>query len=486
MICVGWASWPDTDARFVRWADIASRRLETMKRILPIAHAVCVILLAGALGSASAQEPPGPSDLGASIDRVVAPYVTARDFMGVVAVQRDGEAPLVRAYGLASVELGVQHKASDIFMIGSVSKQFTAVAVLLLEQDGALRTSDLVSAYLPDIRYGEMITIEDVLTHTAGVPDIYSLKRFGETAGREGTFEEVVRDLGRMELTHQPGSTYAYSNGGYALLAAIIERVSGQAYGEFLARRLFEPLGMSSTAHDRQSPVVAKRVPGYDPWGRDSLTPAPAVTAAYTTGSGSLWSSATDLLIWTSALHGGRLLSNTSYEKLTRDYGYGYGYGVSVFKRFGRDVIGHDGRVAGYAADVVRYLGDGVTVVVLSNVQSVARDEIRRSVGAAALNQPVTMSDRPLLVDRVTDEPRDVVGVYSFGPSFKVSITVSGGRVLARANEGGYSELVPTADGEWFSRMLYATVRFGRNEAGVVDRLIWGSGERAPVGRRER
>lgn len=456
-----------------------------MQLIISIARFACVTLLVGVPVLARAQDAAGAPDLAAKIDRIVTPYVTTLDFMGVVAVQRDGEAPLVLPYGLASVELGVQHRAPGIFMIGSVSKQFTAVAILLLEQEGVLKTSDPVSAYLPDVRYSGQITIEQLLTHTAGVPDIYSLQRFGETAGREGTFEEVIRDLGRMELTHRPGSAYAYSNGGFTLLAAIIERVSGISYGEFLARRIFDPLGMTSTSHDRPGPVVENRVPGYDPWGRDLLTPVPPVSAAYTTGSGSLWSSAADLLVWTSALHSGRLLSNASYEKLTRDYGNGYGYGVSVFQRFGRDVVGHDGRVAGYASDVARYLEDGITVVILSNVQSVARDEIRRSVAAAVLDERFTMPDRPVFVDRAADAPDDLAGVYSFGPGFRVSISVSDGRVLARANEGGYSELIPIADGEWFSRMLYATVRFGRNEAGLVDRLIWGRGDQAPVGRRQ-
>ncbi len=420
------------------------------------------------------------------IDAIVAPYLAAGDFMGVVALQREGGEALVLPYGLASVELNVPHQVNDIFMIGSVSKQFTAAAILLLEEAGALSTADTLAKHLPGFPHGGAVTIEQLLTHTSGITDIYSLERFGVTAGREGEFEEVVGDLGREELTFKPGSGYAYSNGGYALLAAVIERTSGVGYGDFLRSRFLEPLEMSQTAHDGPSAAVEDRVPGYDPWGRAGLSPALPASAAFTTGSGSLWSSARDLLKWSASLHGGRVLSEESYDKLTQDHGHGYGYGVSVFQRFGRDVIGHDGRVAGYSSDLARYLEERVTIVILGNVQSVARDEIRRLVAAAVFGEESAIPEARDLLDPSPTSLEELVGVYSFGPGFEVSITESAGRLLARANQGGHSELVPTAGGDWFSRMLYATVRFGRDQEGTVDRLIWGSGEGAPVGRKIR
>lgn len=418
------------------------------------------------------------------IDAIVAPYLAAGDFMGVVGVQRDGEEALLLPYGFASVELKVPHRQNDIFMIGSVSKQFTAAAVLALEEAGALSTTDSVAEHLPGFPHGSELTLEQLLTHRSGLADVYSLKRFGVSAGRAGTFEEVVGDIGRADLTFRPGSGYAYSNGGYSVLAAVIERVSGVSYGEYLRRRFFEPLGMSQTAHDEASAAVEGRVPGYDPWGSDGLSPTIPVSAAFTTGSGSLWSSAGDLFKWNEALHGGKLLSRPSYEKLTRDYGKGYGCGVSVFQRFGRDVIGHDGRIAGYASDLAWYVDEKTTIVILSNVQSVARDEIRRLAAAAVFGEDYIVPGARGSLEQPPAPVEDLLGLYSFGPGFDVSITESDGRLLARANEGGYSELLPVDAEGWFSRVLYVTVRFGRNRDGSVDRLIWGEGEGAPVGRK--
>lgn len=448
----------------------------------------CMLMIAVSVaGPASAQDARTGPGLVAEIDRVVSPYVEAGDFMGVVAIQFDGEDPVVRPFGFASVELGVPHETSNIFLIGSISKQFTAAAILLLEQEGRLKTTDLVSLHLPELKVDAPITIEQLLTHTSGVGDVYSLKRYSATRGQGGSFVDVISDLDAMELTHEPGSAYAYSNGGYSVLAAIIERASGVGYGDYLTDRIFRPLSMSSSAHDEPGPVVTHRVPGYDPWGTVGWTHVLPPAEAYTRGSGSLWSSAADLLTWNLALHGGQVLVDSSYMKLTRDYGHAYGYGVSVFRRFGRDVIGHDGRVTGYASDMARYLDERLTVVILSNVQSVARDQIRRSVAAVTLGESPTAPDAPVLAARVSGSAlAEVEGVYSFGPRFEVHIREEDERLLARANEGSESELVPTEDGAWFSRVLYAKVRFERDEAGRVDGLRWGTGEQAPVGRRLR
>ena len=159
---------------------------------------------------------------------------------------------------------------------------------------------------------------------------------------------------------------------------------------------------------------------------------------------------------------------------------------MSVFKRFGRDVVGHDGRISGYASDLASYVDEGVTVVVLSNVQSVARDEVRRLVAAAVLGEEIQEGTSRAFLDEPSGPLSDLVGVYSFGPGFRVTISTLDGRLLARANEGGTSELVPLSEGRWFSRMLYATVRFERDDEGMVDRLVWGEGEGAPAGTRVR
>ncbi|MBY6205681.1 serine hydrolase domain-containing protein [Halomonas denitrificans] len=424
-------------------------------------------------------------DRTARIDTALAPFVASGDFMGVVAYRYDGQAPVIRSYGLAQVELGVRHRPDGIFGIGSISKQVTAVAVLLLEQDGALAVDDPVARYLPEFKPDDDIRIEQLLVHTAGVADIYDLESFGRSGGAVGRFAEVIDELAARPLTHAPGTTYAYSNGGYAVLAAVIERVSGMTYAEFTERRIAKPLGLRTL---RQIGPDARtgRVSGYDPHGIDGLQPARRPATAFLVGSGSLETDAEDLLAWTSAIHSGRLLSASAYGRFTRDHGHAYGYGISVFRRFDRPAIGHDGRVAGFSSDAVRYPDDGLSVVVLGNVQSVARDDIRRIVAAAALDVEIDAGVPPADLRPVpaSIELEALEGAFGFGPNLTVYIDVRDREVFARANRGAETQLVYRGDGRWFSRVLYATVRFGRDADGRVDRLIWGEAEDAPAGLR--
>ncbi len=426
---------------------------------------------------------PDESDLGSRIESVVSPYVRAGDFMGVIGIGKDGEPALILPFGQASVELEVPHTSESVFMIGSVSKQFTAVAILLLEEDGRLSTSDKVSVHLPDFPHGEKITIDQLLTHTAGIVDVYSLDSFGATQGQSGTFEAVIEEIGQWPLTSTPGSIFQYSNGGYSLLAAIIEAAAEADYGDFLHARIFAPLGMRSASHDQPRPAMPDHVPGYDPWGTDLLAPATKISPAFLKGSGSLWASAMDLLKWSEGLHSGKLLRPDSYRKFITADKSSYAYGVSVFTRFGRKTIGHDGRVSGYASDLARYVDAVTTVVILSNVQSVSRDSIRSQVAAA-----VFAEEYPIPDEREFAAPPvglgDYTGAYDFGPGFTVFVEERDGRLMAAANRGGWSELIPLANGMWFSRMLYATVHFQRADSGMVTRLIWGSGEGAPSGKR--
>jgi len=423
--------------------------------------------------------------LARAVADIVRPFVEANDFHGVVAVARGGDPLWVGAYGEAVHELGVPHTPDGLFAIGSISKQMTAAMILLLEEDGRLTTDDPLRRFHADFPRGDDVTLDMLLTHTAGVPDVFSLPSFSAGRAPERSLDEVVRELATLPFTHEPGTTFAYSNGGYALLAWVIEAVAGRPFEEVLRARLFEPLGMTRTHAAAGDRILPGRVPGYDPSGRAGLVPATVPPDGYLLGSGSVWSSAEDLVRWTRALHGD-LLTDGSRSKLM-PAAPGYGYGVSVFSRFGGRVVGHDGRISGYATDLAHHVDEDLTVVILSNVQSVCRDRIRMAVAAAALGEEVEAARPPALSDRTppADELDPLVGRYAFGDALTVTVIVDGGRLLCRANEGSYAELVPTPDGAWFARALYARVGFRSDATGRVEAMLWyGQGDDAWPGDR--
>ena len=442
-----------------------------------------MILAALSACTSSGWAQPPQDDLQANLATALAPYLAAQDFMGVVAIGNDGRPPTIVARG--SRELGSTrlHDADSAFLIGSISKQFTAVAILLLAEDGDVDLTVPVSRYWPGFPRADEFTVHQLLTHTAGVADVYSLPGLQAADAWQKSLQDVVDELADAGPAGAPGEGFAYSNGGYTLLAAIIERVSGMSYGEFLERRVFAPAGLESTWHTPPRTEQARQATGYVPAGIDELAEVRPPANAYLVGSGSLWSTAGDLLRWAEALHNGRVLSDASYRQMTRDHGAEYGYGVSVFSRLGRDVIGHDGRVSGFASDLASYVNDGLHVVVLSNVESVARDEIRVRIAAATLGLPVPEPSVREFANGVV-APADAVGSYAFGPNLTVHVSIDSDRLLARANAGAASELVPLTNGHWFSRMLYTEVCFGRGDDDVVTGLLWGCGETGPVGQR--
>jgi CubicO group peptidase (beta-lactamase class C family) len=429
-----------------------------------------------------------------SVVRYVEPYVEVGDFAGVVLLADAEGVVFERAFGRTGRPPRAPRSLDASYRIGSVSKQFTAAAVLLLAESGDLALDEPLARWFPDLENLRAVTPHELLTHTAGLSDVYELPSFPELNQSGADLEELVEAIAREKPHFAPGSSYAYSNGNYIVLARLIELASGQPFETYLRERVFRPLGLENIGSEPSSGPVAGEAPPYDPAGRDGVRPAAALDLRVVRGAGSLYASARDLYGWLRALYEGELLAGESWSAMTTDHGNGYGYGLSVYERGGRPVVGHDGRGAGGIADVTLFLDDGSVIVVVGNVQSGVADEFRRDLSRllARSNAPT-----PRLRER-RDAPRPRPGTgwqpsgeelarwagdYRFHPSLVVHVRASEGRLLARANEGVETELVPMERGVFFSRTLYANVEFEAGEEGR--RMIWNEAGNRWVGRLE-
>src|SRR3974390_1911726 len=226
-------------------------------------------------------------------------YVRNEDFSGSVLVARDGHVLFRKSYGMANYELSVPNSEKTKFHIASVSKTFTAAAVVVLAQQGKLKLSDPLSKWIPDYLNGEKITIEQMLTHRSGLPDYYSLPEYPVKKGQAVTLPELIAWVKTKPLDFLPGSETRYSNTGYAFLAYIIEQVSGKAYEQFVAEELFKPAGMKDSGTFRGDVLILERAEGYQPWvGQEGLRNAPAYDKTILTGAASLYSTTDDLYAW--------------------------------------------------------------------------------------------------------------------------------------------------------------------------------------------
>ena len=335
-----------------------------MPPVLRVFLAACLALAADALAQPSA----------AALDAAVAPFFQAEAPGGAVIVAKAGKTVFARGYGLADLEQKIAVKPDMPFRIGSITKQFTAAAILMLEKDGKLAITDDVAKYLPEVPKAERTTtIEHLLNQTSGLANYTEFADFPPPLPTGFTTGDMVAYAVKQPRLFQPGEQYRYSNTNYLLLAAIIERVSGKKYAEFMAARLFEPLQLAATAHDGFERGGHTRVEGYNKALGGPFTKATTTgDLKWPSGAGALVSSVEDLAAWNDALVKGRVIAGawqrmSTPARLADGKPTKYGYGLIVDERLGKRIVWHNGGIDGFRSIAAYYPDDDVYFAVLLN-----------------------------------------------------------------------------------------------------------------------
>jgi D-alanyl-D-alanine carboxypeptidase len=348
-----------------------------------MAPARCALIIGMTLFSAFATSPAAADALPAHTqDDGAAERVRAIDAMlqrylkpgvpGAVVLVTDHGAPLFRkAYGLAKVSETVALDPGMSMRVGSITKQFTAAAIMLLAEQGKLALSDKVGQYLPAFAgTGSPVTIEHLLTHTSGIRNYTELPHFVERMNSDISVEEGIAFFKDAKPEFSPGDRFAYSNSNYFLLGAIIERVSGLPYADYMARNVFGPLQLTHTRVE--TGAVPADVIGYTKE-RRMVTVSPDYSMRWPYAAGALRTSVDDLALWDQAIVDGKLLKPESWQKMTTSYrlhgirATGYGYGFFIRSIRGRAAIEHGGDIGGFSADMMRFPQEGIFIAVLAN-----------------------------------------------------------------------------------------------------------------------
>ncbi|MCI0668751.1 MAG: beta-lactamase family protein [Methylococcaceae bacterium] len=300
-------------------------------------------------------------------------------FMGSVLVAQGDKVIFEMNAGWANTEWKVPNSATTKFRLGSVTKQFTAAAILLLEERDKLHEGDPVSKYIKGVPAAwQAITLRHLLTHTSGIPDFTELpanykewKIFGLAPSM---LFERIRDL---PLDFKSGERFKYSNTGYVLLGWIVELVSGQTYREFVKQNIFDPVGMVDSGYDSSVAIIPQRASGYEARSdARGLRNANYIDMRTPHGAGGLYPTTGDLLKWTQALFGGKLLQPSSLERMITPDKDGYAFGLRVGTINGRKRFAHAGGIDGFGSFLAYFPASGVTIVVLSNVAGPAAPQL--------------------------------------------------------------------------------------------------------------
>ena len=309
-------------------------------------------------------------------------YVSGKRFMGSVLVARGHEVLLDEAYGLANVERRVPNSPATKYQLGSLTKQFTAASILLLEERGKLNVNDAVKEYMSDAPPAwDRVTIFNLLTHTSGIPDFTSLPGWPSIERFSYTPQKLVALFRDRPLDFQPGEKYSYSNSGYVLLGYLIERISGERYAQFVKDNIFTPLGMRASGYESNPAAVLHRASGYSVSG-SALVNASFVDTTFLFSAGGLYSTTEDLLRWETGLFGGKVLSAESLPKMTTPFKDDYAFGLFAVTLSGHKVIDHAGGTEGFSTALFYYPDDQLTIVVLANQNGEAPIQIATNLAA--------------------------------------------------------------------------------------------------------
>ena len=438
---------------------------------------VAAVLLASSAAAAGKSAP--HSLLETRIDAYLEPYQTLELFQGAVLIGRGEQVAFQKGYGYANVELGVRNTPAQAFRVASLTKVFTEVLLGCLVEQGRLDLGAPLSRYLPGFPNGDSITIDMLRLHRAGIPSLNSIP-FDEEASQPNTLDSLIRKIARTPLDFSPGSRRSYSNGGYAVLAKVIEKVTGQPYSTALATLVLDPLGLANTAEEADGMLVRNRAYGYttSAQSRHGLEVAPFQQMATKSGGGSLVSTVGDLRRFLRAMYTDRPIHAATWRRL-----------------FPPDsVFSYQGRSPGYNVYMGRdFVHETVVVVLCNNYSAGMVSDVGADLMAMANGRAVT---RPRWrADVRTDSLRSapLVGRYRAAPGAlpygagTFAIRRYAGDLVLELDDRPVDALIPQGDDTYLLRNLWSEMRFVPAPEGqppqVSLRPLWFTTEPKPLER---
>ena len=440
-----------------------------------LALVLFVAIASSAMAEQALQRP--AAQLVSELDRLLSPRFPADGPGAAVVVVKEGRVIFRKGYGMANLELKVPMQPDMVFEIGSLTKQFTSTAILMLVEQGKLSLDDDLHQYLPEYPdKGAKISIENLLTHTSGIASYTNDLKWRSMWRQDLTVQQIIDITKDDPLEFPPGSKWKYDNTGYILLGAIIEKVSGLSYADYLRKNIFGPLGMKHSYYGSNSAVIPGRASGYSRNGGNWVN-ATYLSMSQPYAAGSLMSSVDDLAIWDSAVSAGKLLSKASWDRAFAPYKlangddthYGYGWGVDAYD--GHAIIRHNGGIFGYISEVVRLPDDHVYVAMLTNSDGHDFDTgfLATELAAAVVGDPYR---EPVKVKLEPKESDAYAGVYRNSDQTLGTVSREGDRFFAQRAGLPKLEMFAYSDHEFFFKDSFVRLAFEKDASGNVAALV--------------
>lgn len=415
------------------------------------------------------------------LDSIYLAHFERNEFNGNVLVAEGGKIIFQKSYGIANEETNEKLNVQTSFELASVSKQFTAMGIVQLQKEGKLSYSDLVSKYIPELKYYENVTIKNLLIHTGGLPDYMGMMEEHWDTSKIATNEDVIKIMEKLkpEKEFEPNQKYSYSNTGYLILGTIIERVSGKSFGDYLKEKIFEPLEMGNSFVYRRR-YNPKKINNYalgyiysDSLKRnivpdESPEDSKVIYLDGIVGDGMVNSNVVDLYKWDRALYRNKLVNEEDKKLIFASYptnsgletGYGFGWFVRNDSLYGKRIL-HTGRWAGYLTIIERHTDTDKTIIQLINVENKITTSPAKFARKILYNQPI---EKPFALPE--EVLKNYVGIYVRDKEEK-EITFEFGRLWAN---NGQNELKPISETKFvvIGYRPQVTFEFATNDEGLA------------------
>lgn len=361
-------------------------------------------------------------------------------------IAKDGKVLYKKAVGLADLELNVPLTTENVFEIGSITKQFTAVSILMLEEQGKLKVEDEITKYIPDYpTLGKTITIHHLLNHTSGIKSYTNMDSFMPLARTDMTPTEIIDKFKNEPMDFDPGEKFLYNNSGYILLGHIIEVVSGQSYANFIQEHIFDKVGMTNSYYGSMKKLIPNRAKGYQD--QNGFVNADYLSLTLPYAAGSIMSTVEDLLKWQNAISANTLIKRSSLEKAINGsmlnngekipYGYGWGKG-SVN---GSPTIEHSGGIFGYTTNGLFLPEENMYVIGLSNCDCSNVSNATNQIAAIALGKPYPSEKNAITLTE--EQLKKWIGAYQFEDGAIRYITLEEGQLISQRKDSEKFKLYP-------------------------------------------
>ncbi len=363
-------------------------------------------------------------------------------------VAKNGKVLYRKAFGNANLELDIPMKPEHVFEIGSITKQFTAVGILMLMEQGKVSPDDEITRFLPDYpTHGKKITVHHLLNHTSGIKSYTAMGNLNDLARKDMTPKELIDYFKNEPMDFDPGEAYRYNNSGFIILGYIIEQLSGKTYEEFIEKNIFKPLGMTSSYYGSHTRIIKNRASGYQQ--RDGFANAAYLSMTLPYAAGSLMSNVDDLLKWQQAIHNNTLITAATIKKAFTNYTLNngnpinYGYGWSINEINGSPSIEHGGGIFAYTTMGVYVPEEDVYVAVLTNCDCNSPGDVATKIAALAIGKPFPeMGNAYTLSEK---QMKKWIGAYEFEDGAVRFITLENGQLYSQRENSTKFKIFPAS-----------------------------------------